>query len=266
MLAATCHAQPLSRIRLTQRPHLRLMPPPDQLPTYEMLRLMGEHVSETHRLVGEQVHSAARLQEALDTFQRFTAARFIDLNEAIKRVDTKVGSLDDEVTELRERFEKLHQTVHSTLPEHAERLTELERSRYQRPGSSVTLTEAVERVNNSIIPGATRKEDLGTELPTGSFKVSPEQLDKLIAERDSAKLAQAAAVKKLIEDQKNAEELLGAQEAKRIGQKRKESVITAVAIAATLAFLSLFLWMLLHAAADRAATEHVQPTLTAPAH
>jgi hypothetical protein len=224
-------------------------PPPEQIPPIEMLREMGEQVSATHRMIGQHVGVQARIEESLATFQKFVAARFLDLNDAIKRVDKRTAALDGDVNDLRGRLDRLHEKVHAEFPEHAQRLTELERTRYQRPGSHVSMNEAVQRVNNSIVPGSTTKQDLGTQMDgTGSFKVQGDVLDKMLAERDAAKIV--------------AESL----EAKLVGKRRREAVVTAVAIAATLGFLSLFLWMLMNAAAMREHSREQGPaTTTAPA-
>ena len=196
----------------------------NQLPPSEMLTAIHEQVSESHKMIRESVAQGTRMEAT----QALHTRRLVALNDAMGRVETKVATLDLDVISLKSDVLE----IRGEQAEHNDRLVELERARYQRPVSRVSIHEAVEKISTSIVPGKTTKEDLGTELDTGSWKVRPDVLDKLLAERDAAKLAQ-----QYTEDR---------QASKRL----REHIVTAVAITAVLAFLGLLAGVLIRAASQ----------------
>jgi hypothetical protein len=209
-----------------------MAPEKNQIPPSEMLSAIHAQVGQ----IGQRSEEQARLGGRVEATLRSHTQRFVDLNEAVGRIEGKVVKLDLEVAGLKEDLAQ----AKSDIADHHDRIVEIERTRYQRPTPRVSLVDAAERVSNSIVPGRQSKADLGILTDTGSFRVQPDVLDKLLAERDAAKI--------LAED----------KEAKLARKKLKESVLTAVCIALTLAFLTLLGKVLL------AQAQHDPPVLAAP--
>lgn len=206
--------------------------PLHNLPPQEMLRAIHTQVSQIAARTEEQAKLGARVEATLLAHTN----RFLELNKALGEVGGKVVRLDVRMAQLEGRVDSLH----ADRAEHAERLEELERTRYQRPTPRVSLVDAAERVTQSIAPGKTTKADLGTELETGSFKVRPEVLDKLLAERDAAKI-----VAESLEEKANR-------------KKRLEAVRTAVTIVLALAVIGLVFRVLI-SQAQRTPPEFIPP-------
>ena len=102
---------PFDIVSLSARPRLRIVPPPDQLPTYEMLRQIGSQVALIYKRQEEQKEQGERVEIGVGSL----GARMLALNEAVASVATDVVKLSLDMADAK-----------GTIKEHGERIVKLE--------------------------------------------------------------------------------------------------------------------------------------------